>query len=288
MELKLGVHVSIAGQLADAVDRAVALGCNTLQMFSRNPRGWAAAPLDPASAEAFRQRRAAVRLGPVVVHAPYLYNLASPQAQLWNDSISQMAQDIRRCDQLGADFYVLHLGSHRGEGEAFGVSRVAEAVKRLLERAAPQLMLLLENSAGSGHCVGGRFEEIATILDTLKVPERVGMCLDSAHTFTSGYDLRTVGAVAQLVKRLAETVGLDAVKVVHLNDSKAAFNTHVDRHWHIGEGHIGLAGLRALVTHPTLRGRPLILETPKDTPEADPRNLAAVRAFFARPAEARA
>ncbi len=282
--MRLGVHVSIAGDIADAVDRATALGCNTLQMFARNPRGWQAPPLHPAAAEAFRARRKQAGLGPVVVHAPYLYNLASPEDRLWQDSIAQMAQDVQRSDQLGADFYVLHLGSHRGQGEAFGVPRVAEAVQRLLARAKPQLMLLLENSAGSGDCVGGRFEEVAAILDQLHAPQRVGMCLDSAHTFTSGYDLRTPAGVTQVLKQLEATVGAAQVHVVHLNDSKAAFASHVDRHWHIGAGHIGLAGLRAFVTHPLLREKPFILETPKDTPEADPRNLAAVRAFFKPPA----
>ena len=283
--MRLGVHVSIAGDIADAVDRAIALNCNTLQMFARNPRGWQALPLAPAAAEAFRARRQQSGLGPVVVHAPYLYNLASPEDRLWQDSITQMAQDVQRSDQLGADFYVLHLGSHRGQGEAFGVPRVAEAVRHLLARAKPQLMLLLENSAGSGDCVGGRFEDVAAILDQLHAPRRVGMCLDSAHTFTSGYDLRTPAGVAQVLKQLDATVGAAQIKVVHLNDSKAAFDSHVDRHWHIGEGHIGLAGLRAFVTHPRLREKPFILETPKDTPEADPRNLAAVRAFFKTPAK---
>ena len=280
--------MSIAGEIADAVDRATALGCNTLQMFARNPRGWQAPPLAPAAAEAFRARREQSGLGPVVVHAPYLYNLASPEARLWGESITQMAQDVQRSDQLGTDFYVLHLGSHRGEGEAFGVPRVAEAVQQLLGLAKPKLMLLLENSAGSGHCVGGRFEEIAAILAKLNAPQRMGMCLDSAHTFTSGYDIRTPAGVAEMLKQLDATVGAARVKVVHLNDSKAAFGSHVDRHWHIGEGQIGSAGLRAFVTHPLLREKPFILETPKDSDEADPRNLATVRAFFAAPARKKA
>ena len=278
--MRLGVHVSIAGQLADAVDRAVALGCNTMQIFARNPRGWAVPPLPAAASDAFRRRRQAATLGPVVVHAPYLYNLASPEDRLWRDSIAQMATDVQRSDQFGADFYVLHLGSHRGEGEDAGVARVAEAVGRVLDGATPKLMLLLENSAGSGHCVGGRFEQIAAILATLQAPGRVGMCLDSAHTFTSGYDLRTPAGVATILNTLERTVGAERVKVVHLNDSKAAFASHVDRHWHIGEGQIGLAGLRAFVTHPLLRDKPFILETPKDSDAADPRNLATVRAFF--------
>ncbi len=286
--MQLGVHVSIAGQLADAVDRAVALGCNTMQIFARNPRGWAAPPLAPAVSDEFCRRRQATKLGPVVVHAPYLFNIASPEERLWRDSITQMAQDVQRSDQCGADFYVLHLGSHRGEGEAAGVERVATALQQVLERAKPQLVLLLENSAGAGHCVGGRFEQIAAILATLKAPKRVGMCLDSAHTFTSGYDLRTPAVVDATLKQLDRLVGVAQVRVVHLNDSKAAFGTNVDRHWHIGEGHIGLAGLRAFVTHPLLRDKPLILETPKESAADDPRNLAAVRAFFKASARAAA
>ena len=279
--MRLGVHVSIAGEIAEAVDRAVALGCNTLQMFARNPRGWNAPPLAPAAAAAFRARREQATLGPVVVHAPYLYNLASPEARLWQDSIAAMAADVQRADQLGADYYVLHLGSHRGQGAAFGVARVTEALQRLLECATPRLVLLLENSAGAGDCVGGTFEEIADILGRVALPARVAMCLDSAHTFTAGYDLRTPATVEATLAQLDRIVGAAEVRVVHLNDSKAAFKTNVDRHWHIGEGEIGAAGLRAFVTHPLLRDKPFILETPKDTPQADPRNLALVRGFAA-------
>lgn len=277
--MRLGVHVSIAGQIADAVDRAAALGCDTFQIFARNPRGWQAPPLAPDQADAFCQRRQAAGIGPVVVHAPYLYNLASPEERLWADSVGQMATDIQRSDQLGADFYVLHLGSHRGQGAAFGVQRVATAVRRLLDAAKPRLRLLLENSAGAGDCVGGRFEEIAEILDQVNDADHAGMCLDSAHTFTAGYDLRTPQGVVRVMEELERTVSAARVHVVHLNDSKAAYESHVDRHWHIGEGHIGAAGLRALVRHPRLAGKPLILETPKDSDAADPRNLATVRAF---------
>ncbi|KPK41805.1 MAG: hypothetical protein AMJ78_04515 [Omnitrophica WOR_2 bacterium SM23_29] len=275
--MKLGVHVSIAGHIYEAVDRAAQLRCDTFQIFSRNPRGWAVTKLDPKDAEEFKRRRKEKSIAPVVVHIPYLINLCSPEENLWKRSVNAYIEDIKRADMLGAEYFVTHLGSHKGKGEEFGISRFSSGLNEAIKKTEPKLMILLENTAGSGNWLGYKFEHLKTIIDKIKDKKHIGICLDTAHTFESGYDVKTKAGLDSTLRKIDSIVGLDKIKVIHLNDSKTAFGSHADRHWHIGKGEIGMNGMSLILNHPKLKGLPFILETPKKDLKDDRTNLATVR-----------
>ncbi|KPK42435.1 MAG: hypothetical protein AMJ78_02505 [Omnitrophica WOR_2 bacterium SM23_29] len=275
--MKLGVHVSIAGHIYEAVDRAAQLGCNTFQIFSRNPRGWAVTKLNPKDVQEFKRRRKEKNIAPVVVHIPYLINLCSPVEGLWRRSVNAYIDDIKRADMLGAEYFVTHLGSHKGKGEEFGISRFSSGLNEAMKKAAPKLMILLENAAGSGDWLGYKFEHLKAIINKIKDKKKIGICLDTAHTFEAGYDVKTKSGLDATLRKIDSIVGLDRIKVIHLNDSKTKRGSNADRHWHIGKGEIGLDGMRSILKHPKLKDLPFILETPKEDPKADPTNLAIVR-----------
>lgn len=284
--MKLGVHVSIAGHIYEAVDRAAEMGCNTFQIFSRNPRGWEALALIPADVEEFKRRRKEEEILPVVVHIPYLINLCSGDDALWKKSLNAYVEDIKRADALGADYFVTHLGSPKEKGRDYGIARFSkgmiEAITKVQSRLSgtkPKLMILLENTAGGGDSIGSKFEDIAEIIKNVKTATKVdlGMCLDTAHTFEAGFDDKTKAGLEATLKNIDSTVGLDKIKVIHFNDSMSDMGSHHDRHWHIGKGKIGAEGMKRIVNHPKLRDCAFILETPKDTERADKMNLAAVR-----------
>lgn len=275
----LGVHVSIAGRIDEAIDRAALLRINCMQIFSRNPRGWQAAKLKSEEVKAFKSKRLKAKIFPILVHIPYIINLASPEDGLWKRSIKSYAEDIKRADTLGAEYFVTHLGSHKGKGEGFGIKRFAEGMNRAIAQAKPKLTVLLENTAGSGDGLGYKFEHLKVIISLIKEKSKVGVCLDSAHTFESGYDIKTKKGLDETISRFDKLVGLNRLKAIHLNDSKSLFASHVDRHWHIGKGEIGASGIGFIVNHPKLRNLPFILETPKETEKSDLINLKKVRAL---------
>src|SRR3990167_1150263 len=284
--MKLGVHVSIAGHIYEAVDRAAELGCNTFQIFSRNPRGWEALELNPSDAEEFKKRRKEKKISPVVVHIPYLINLCSGDDALWRKSVDAYIEDIKRADMLCADYFVTHLGSPKEKGRDYGIERfskgMSEAIAKVQSRLSgtkPNLMILLENTAGGGDSIGSKFEDIAEIIKNVKAKTGidVGMCLDTAHTFEAGFDDKTKEGLEAALKNIDSTVGLDKIKVIHFNDSLSEMGSHNDRHWQIGKGKIGAEGMKRIVNHPSLKDCAFILETPKDTERADKMNLAAVR-----------
>ncbi len=275
--MRVGVHVSIAGGLLQAVERAARLGCETMQIFSRSPRGGKAAPIPGALAGAFDRARRAAGIEPLAVHTPYVLNLASPQPAMWAYSAALYAEEYARAAALNAGFLVTHVGSLRGDGEAAGVGRVAEAISRALRCADGPTMVLLENTAGSGQGLGYRFEQLAAIRQAVAEPARVGICLDTAHLFAAGFAIHTADGVEETIAAFDRIVGLEHLRLLHVNDSKAPFASRVDRHWHIGQGAIGLEGFRRLLRHPALAQVPCVLETPKQTEADDRRNLATVR-----------
>jgi deoxyribonuclease-4 len=279
---RLGVHVSIAGKISEAVDRAHELGCNAMQIFSRSPRMWAAKALDPAEVSRFRELREKFDIRPAVVHASYLINLATPEGELKRRSAEALIDELDRADRLGVEYLVVHVGSCKDGGTVEGVERVREALATVLSSGRWATQLLLEDTAGERGDVGARLEEVGMILQGLPGGERMGVCLDTCHLFAAGYDIATPDGVDQVAGRVKETIGLDRIKVVHGNDSKKGLNCRVDRHQHIGLGGIGLEGFRAWVNHPAFREIPMVLETPKDTPEADPQNLKTVRGLRAQ------
>jgi len=270
--LCLGVHVSIAGKLSHAIDRASELHCSTMQIFSRSPRGWKAGPMDPVEVERFRQGREKTKVSPLTIHASYLINLASTDDVLFEKSISALEEELERGDQLGADYLVVHVGSNAQAGMKFGIARVVEALK-LVKTSSVQTRLLLENTAGERGDIGSKMDELAEILSHLGRDQNIGLCLDTCHAFASGYDISHRKGVEAWANEIESTVGLDRVKLLHVNDSKKGLGCRVDRHEHIGQGKIGLEGFKAIVRHPHLRQIPMILETPKEQPGDDRRNL---------------
>ena len=277
MTRRIGVHVSIAGKIWESLERAKALGCNTMQIFSRNPRLWQASEIDPSDIENFKKLKLDYDIAPVAAHIPYIINLASPVDGLYKRSIVAYVEDIARADVLGIEYVVTHLGSHVGTGEDNGIKRFSAALNQIVNKAKPKTMILLENTAGSGSCIGYRFEHIRRMIDELDRPEKVGVCLDTAHTFESGYDIKTKAGLEGTLKKFDKLIGLDKVKVVHFNDSLSALGSHVDRHQHIGKGDIGLAAMKRIINHPGLKAAAFIMETPKKTDMDDKRNLATVK-----------
>ncbi|MFA5146223.1 MAG: deoxyribonuclease IV [Candidatus Omnitrophota bacterium] len=275
--MRIGLHVSIAGKIYESLERAHLLGCDTMQIFSRNPRGWDAARLDQGDVVKFRQLKEEYDIRPVVVHIPYIINLASPDGGLYGRSIKAYIDDIKRADALGAEYFVTHLGSHVGSGEAGGIKRFASAVNDIIKEADPKTTILLEVTAGSGSCIGHRLEHIRRIMDGIDRLTHIGVCLDTAHIFAAGYDIKTSRGLKETLDEFDRLIGLKLIKVVHFNDSKAPLGSHVDRHEDIGKGKIGLEALGRIINHPSLKDAAFIMETPKESEKDDMRNLAAAR-----------
>jgi len=283
---RIGLHTGIAGGVDRSIQRAVESGCQTWQIFSRNPRGWTARPLDTAEVARFREARLTAGLDPCVVHSCYLINLAATAEETLAKSIAAFRDELERCLLMGADYLVLHPGSARGASPEQALVTCATALQAAVAGIEDRLWsggltILLENTAGQGEQIGRTFEQIRDLL-ALCPSLPMGMCLDTAHSFAAGYDWRDGVAAERAFRLLDETVGFSRVRVVHFNDSRAAFRSFVDRHWHLGEGEIGLDGLARVIGHPSLSHLPFILETPQDHPGDDLRNLEAARALSLR------
>ena len=283
--LRIGIHTSIAGSHLNALESAHKLGCNALQIFSASPRMWAGpARIPEVAAEAFRSRRQALGLGPLVIHANYLINLAAPQPMLRTRSIQAFHDELVRGIDLGADFVVVHPGSC-GEIDSARALRIAvESIKQGAKNLPPtSLRILIENTAGMGNALCWRLEEIGQLLDALQAIQ-AGACLDTAHLFAAGYDIKSEAGLNATLALIDNTIGLHRVPVFHVNDSKAPLGARVDRHEHIGKGKIGAEAFRRILTHPQLSaaaphglvGRAFLAETPIDDPGDDRRNVAAL------------
>ncbi len=275
----IGFHAPVAGGLHNALLKASERGCNTVQLFSRNPRGWMAKPLGDDEVQKFRDVREELNISPVVIHANYLINLAAADEVIREKSIASFREEVERGITLGADYLVVHPGSAKGACEADGIRTCAESLKQAcvgIDFGA--FRILLENTAGQGACIGHRFEHLKEIIEAC--PElNLGVCFDTAHAFTAGYDLRDEDGLTAMMESLERNVWTESVRAVHFNDSKAVYNSRVDRHWHIGLGHIGRDALRRVAQHPKLRHAAFLLETPQDEVGDDVRNLDELRAF---------
>jgi deoxyribonuclease-4 len=274
----LGVHVSTEGKFYESVNRAHRLRCNTMQIFSRNPQRWREDFLEPPDIEEFKKRREKFRIKPLFIHVPYLINLASPQPRLYAASIEAYIEDIVEAASLKADYIVTHMGSHKETSEDEGIKRLVDALNIIIEktRYAP-VGILLENTAGSGSWLGYNFIHQKRIIEGLKYKERVGLCLDTAHAYLAGYDIASKDGLEEMLEEIESLVGLDLIKLIHLNDAKGKLGSLHDRHDHIGKGSIGSEGIGRIINHAKLRDIPFILETPRDSEEADKINLEAVR-----------
>jgi len=270
--LKIGFHVSIIGRIDEAVDRAVEIGCNTFQVFTRNPRAWKAEKLKPEEAEAFIEKVEKFDMQPVFAHMPYLANLASPRPNIYSLSVETLKMELERCRVLRIPYLVTHLGSHLGAGKKEGVKRIIRAIDEAYSSIGEGVTLLLENTAGTRNSMGSSFEDIRYIIENLSSPELVGVCFDTAHGYAAGYDLRTHVAVQETIRRFDETIGFEKLRLVHLNDSRGGLGSHIDRHEHIGLGKIGEEGFKAILKS-RLSRLPLIMETPVDDRRSDIENL---------------
>jgi len=275
---RLGVHVSVAGGLDLAVIRASQKGCDAFQIFSSNPRSWRSKPITEESAERFVYRLQQSGLSPVVDHMPYLPNLASAKDGVYAQSVETLARELDRCRTLCIPYLVTHLGSHLGSGREKGLARIVAALRSAFDRSEGDVVVLLENSAGTKNSMGSTFSDLAEILSSL--PEetgRLGVCLDTCHLHAAGYDLRSGPALDITLDLFQEMVGPERLMLIHLNDCRGSMGACLDRHEHIGLGQIGEEGFRAVLTHPVLARLPMILETPVDARRDDLGNLEVAR-----------
>lgn len=276
--MKIGLHVSIAGTIDKSVNRALEKGCSTFQIFSRNPRGWRSRKLGHVEIESFKAKVRKSGTWPVFIHTPYLLNLASPKVDVYQKSVEALKDELRRAECLGAPYVVTHLGSHLGYGKREGLRRIVDAINDSFREVENHTVLLLENTAGTRNSMGSSFEDIEAIASRVDDKTSLGVCFDTCHAFAAGYDLVSRPAVEYTLQRFDKVIGLEKLKVVHLNDSKGGLGSRIDRHEHIGMGRIGEKGFRNILKS-KLGQLPLILETPVDKRRSDVENLRKVEAL---------
>jgi len=276
-KIRIGVHASISGKLANAIHEAAELGCNTVQIFSRNPRGWEAKSLEREEVRQFLDAAERYEISPVVIHCPYVINLAAPEPSVLGRSIAAFRVELERAIELRADYLVLHPGSAKDNPPDVGVKTCVQAIKRAVRwLKLGKLTILLENTAGQGTQIGRSFEQLAELLSWLDgLP--VGCCLDTAHAYAAGYDISTEAGLGETLSMIDSVYGLNRIAVIHANDTRVPLGGRVDRHWHIGRGNLGPNVFRRLLTHPALGSLPFILETPKTTARDDQRNIATLK-----------
>lgn len=262
--MRVGAHVSISGSLDSAIDRAVEVGADCIQIFGSSPQSWQSFIFPLEQVDQFQRKREEAGIDPVYLHSIYLINLASSNPYILGKSIGSLVQYLKFGRVLGAEGVIFHVGSHRGRGFDEVAGQVVEAITQILSRAgdsAEQEKLIIENSAGAGGIIGASFKEIGFLVKAVNSP-RVAVCFDTAHAFESGYDVRTKKGLDGALKEFDREIGLERLVVVHANDSKTPLGSHKDRHENIGEGEIGLEGFRRIVNHPDLADLPFIIETP--------------------------
>ena len=258
---KIGCHLSASDGFAAMGRQAIAIGANTFQFFTRNPRGGTAKPLDEADCAAYNTLAAENNFAPAVAHAPYTVNCCSQKEETRKFAIETIADDLRRLEYVPGNYYNFHPGSHVGQGEQVGMEQIAFALNSTLTKEQ-KTIVLLETMAGKGTEVGASFEQIRQIIDMVEMSDKLGVCLDTCHVFDGGYDI--VSKLDDVLERFDKVIGLDRLKAVHLNDSMFGFESHKDRHAKIGEGHLTLDGIVRIINHPALRELPFVLETPND------------------------
>ena len=256
----IGAHVSSSGGIHTAIDRAVAIGAESMQVFTQSPRAWRPTNHDPATFDRFRERRTEERIGGVLCHALYLCNLAAPNDDVYAKSVAAMENTMDVASAIGADGVVFHVGSHLGSGFEQGLERVLPAMAKVLERSSETTWLLMENSAGAGGTIGRSLEELATLFERLDRHPRLGVCLDSCHLYVSGVDVTDPAVLDACLDELDSAIGLDRLRALHVNDSAAPLGSNRDRHANIGEGLLG-ERLGVFLANPRLQGLPAVLET---------------------------
>lgn len=269
-QVLLGAHFSIAGGLENALKDAMVYGCNTCQIFTKNANTWRERQLSAHEIERFIAAKKRSRVTKIASHTSYLINPATPDMAHHKKSCDALTQEIKRAHALGVHYVVLHPGSHKGSGEQAGIGQITAGLRKVLSRTSnAHPMILLETTAGQGDQLGFRFEQIAEMLDRIGHGSRMGVCLDTSHIFAAGYDIRSALTYGRTIERFDAVIGLNRLKMLHLNDSKKELGTRVDRHAHIGEGCLGLAAFRFIMNDAKLQKIPKVIETPKDKGNTD-------------------
>lgn len=271
--IRLGVHTSIAGGISKSVERAAALNCNTMQIFSHNPRQWQKRRVPDEEVERFKTLRKQHDVNPVFIHVSYLVNLASLTKAILRKSVDMLSYELETADRLGVEYVILHTGSASGDGQESARQRAAESILRAVESKQYNSHLVLENTAGERGDITSSIPALAEIIDTCGSGRIAGICIDTCHAFSSGYDISTRDGVERLIREIDEYVGLDRLKLIHLNDSKRPLGSGVDRHDHIGAGHIGIKGFQNFFSDRRILNVPMVLETPKRSDDDDRKNL---------------
>jgi deoxyribonuclease IV len=280
---KIGFHVSMSGSISNSIKNAENIGCTAFQIFTRNPRSWKTKSLEVQDIDKYKRKinESYIDKKDVVVHMPYLPNLAAPQNNLYFKSREVLAEEIVRCFMLDISYLILHLGSHLGSGVNNGIMQIVSACHFAIDnfnsyyRRHLPLYILLENSAGHKNSIGNKFEEISILIEKLG-NKKFGVCFDTCHAFASGYDLRTSEKVTETIKNFNDTISITNLKVLHLNDSKGKINENKDRHEHIGLGLIGKKGFKEILNNKYFENIPIIMETPIDKIRGDKENMATV------------
>ncbi len=285
MEILLGAHMSINGGLHTALERGASIGCTAIQIFTKNANQWRSSPLSETDVATYKRVQAKARIHHVVTHASYLINLCSTNKQTAHHSRVAFIDELRRCDALGIGSLIFHPGSHTGAGEEAGLSAIADALNRAHEETPGcRTLSTLENTAGQGTNLGYRFEQLATIIDLVKAPERMAVCIDTCHLFASGYPIHTEGGWGTTMDEFQRILGIERITAIHLNDSIKEFGSKRDRHAHIGKGQIGLLPFRALMNDRRFDAVPKVLETEKDElMTEDVENMATLMSLIEKP-----
>ena len=278
--MQIGCHVSIAGSIDKAVDNAVERKCSAFQIFTRNPRGWHAKELTKDDIVNFKSKLKESKIDrfATCAHMPYLPNLATPKEDGFDLSVKTLINEIERCAQLGIPYLVTHLGSHLGTGDEAGIKKLVEGLTKA-GQTKNDVMILLENTAGQKNSVGSNFKQLGEIFNQLKPIKKFGVCFDTCHAFVSGYDLRTEEKVKETFNEFDKYVGIENLKILHLNDARGEIGCNLDRHYHLGLGEIGEKGISAVVKFANKKKIPIILETPIDDDRDDFENVKKAKEF---------
>ena len=278
--MQLGCHVSASGSIDKAVDNAVERNCSAFQIFTRSPRSWHAKELTKEVIDAFKSKLKASKIDrfATCAHMPYLPNLATPKDDAFEKSVNTLISEVERCAQLGIPYLVTHLGSHLGTGEEAGIKKLVEGLTKA-GQTKNDVMILLENTAGQKNSVGSDFKQLGEIFKQLKPGKKFGVCLDTCHAFVAGYDLRTADKVKETFKEFDKHVGIENLKILHLNDARGELGCNLDRHYHLGLGGIGEEGIKSVVKFANKKKIPIILETPIDDDRNDFENVKIAKGY---------
>jgi len=278
--MQVGCHVSASGSIDKSVDNAVERDCSAFQIFTRSPRSWHAKDLTKEVIDAFKSKLKDSKIDrfATCAHMPYLPNLATPKDDAFEKSVNTLINEVERCAQLGIPYLVTHLGSHLGTGEEAGIKKLVEALTKA-GQTKNDVMILLENTAGQKNSVGSDFKQLGEIFKQLKPGKKFGVCLDTCHAFVAGYDLRTADKVKETFKEFNKHVGIENLKILHLNDARGEIGCNLDRHYHLGLGGIGEEGITSVVKFANKKKIPIILETPIDDDRDDFENVKIAKGY---------